>query len=318
MSKGLGQDGLKRRVIVFTSAKGGVGKTTLSCITADKLADMGYRVLLVDTDAQGNSTDFAGVIPFLGEGAPEEGQYKEAIHDVILSQIQKLFQQPPAVTTQQAIYKARNFHVLPCDHRSERLKYWPQENAHKFETGIQLYKLWKEEFPTLLNSALAEVAENYDFIIIDTPPELGWATENALRVNLQGFAETNAIIPIELGNFEIMGLDQVNNFIIQGAKKNPKLALLGIIISRFGPRKANIDRDLEEEIREDPLWGEYIFETIVTRNLLVREATLSKESVFKYRRTNMKRSLLTNLNQFADELIDRLHRRDNLDRAAEI
>ena len=301
---------LNKRVIVFSSAKGGVGKTTLSCIAADKLADAGYRTLLVDTDAQGNATDLAGMAPYLGDGEPEEGQYREAIHDIVLAQIQKIFKQTPSITTRQAIYKARNFDVLPCDHRSERLKYWPQENADKFRSGLEVYQLWKEQFPDLINSALTEVQDDYDFIIIDTPPELGWATESALKINLQGFKETNVIIPIELGGFEIMGLDQVYNFIRQCAKSNTKLHLLGIIISRFGPRIANIDRDLEEDIRNDSLWGEYIFATVVTRNLLIREATLSKESVFRYKRKNLKRALVTNPSQFTDELLEWLRRRD--------
>lgn len=301
---------LNKRVIVFSSAKGGVGKTTLSCIAADKLADSGYRTLLVDTDAQGNATDLAGMAPYLGGDEPEEGQYREAIHDIVLAQIQKIFDQKPGIDTRQAIYRARNFDILPCDHRSERLKYWPQENAHKFLSGMEVYKLWKEEFPTLLNSALAEVQDDYEFIIIDTPPELGWATESALRINLDGYVETNVIIPIELGGFEIMGLDQVYNFIKQCSNENDKLSLLGIVISRFGPRIANIDRDLEEDIRNDSVWGEYIFDTVVTRNLLIREATLSKESVFRYRRKNLKRTLVTNPHQIADELLMWLRRRD--------
>lgn len=309
---------LSRRVIIFSSAKGGVGKTTLSCITADKLADNGYRTLLVDTDAQGNATDLAGMTPYLGNDGPEEGHYKEALHDVILAQVQKIFGQTSSINTRQAIYKARNFDVLPCDHRSERLKYWPQDNAHKFGTGIELYKLWKEKFPILLNSALKEVQDDYDFIIIDTPPELGWATESALKISLAGYRETNVIIPIELGGFEIMGLDQVYNFINQCRKENRKLSLLGIVISRFGPRTANIDRDLEEEIRNDPLWGEFIFDTIVTRNLMIREATLSKESIFRYKRRNLKKTLLINPNQFADELLMWLRRRDNDGGAAEV
>ena len=292
-----------KSVLVFASAKGGVGKTTLSVVVADKLSILGYQTLLIDMDPQGNATNFSGLIPYKGTNRPGRNEYKEALHDVILGKISQLFNQKENVNIKDAIYPARKFFILPSDHRSERLKYWLTDNSRIFGSGKDIHKLWTEQFPFLLSQALKDVENEYDFIIIDTPPEMGWATENALM------AGTDVVVPIELGRFEIIGLDQVYNFISTCSRKNTSLNFLGSVISRFGPHRSRLDSDLEEQIRQDELWGNYIFDTIIMRTLLIREATLSTESVFDYWRKGLSRASLESIEDFTEELLIRLYRR---------
>lgn len=289
-----------KNTIVFSNAKGGVGKTTLSVVTADKLSLLGYKVLLVDMDPQGNATSFAGLQPYKGSSRPSRGEYKEALHDVLLGQVFELFGMENKIRTADAIYQARGFYVLPTDNRAERIKYWLLDNAHAFPTGMDIYNAWTEHFPFLLKYALKEVEQDFDFIIIDTPPEQGWATQNAMM------CATDVVIPIELGNFEVVGLEQVFAFIDQCAINNPSLNILGIIISRFGPHRSRLDIDLEDQLRKHDVWGPYMFDTIIYRTLLVREATNSYQSVFEYWRKGMSKDSLQSMDDFTDELIKRI------------
>ncbi|MCS5696941.1 AAA family ATPase [Desulfofundulus thermocisternus] len=289
-----------KSALVFANAKGGVGKTTLSVVTADKLSLLGYKVLLVDMDPQGNATTFAGLQPYRGTGRPGNGEYKEALHDVLLGQVFELFGMENKIRTRDAIYPARGFYVLPTDNRAERIKYWLLDNAHAFSTGMDLYNVWTEHFPFLLKNALKEVEKDFDFFIIDTPPEMGWATTNAMM------CATDIVIPIELGNFEVAGLEMVFTFIDQCAVKNPKLKILGIVISRYGPHRSRLDIDLEDQLRKHEIWGPFVFQTIIYRTLLVREATNAYKSVFEYWRKGMSRDSLQSLDEFTDELIMKL------------
>lgn len=290
-------------IIAFTNNKGGVGKTTLTIVTADRLSLLGYRVLVVDMDPQRNATTLSGLQPFYGEGRPGRGQYKETLYEVIVNQIYKIFDQDTKnITTSTAIYKTnRGFHVLPSPHRTDRLKYWLLDHADEFDTGEDIKAVWDKHFPFLLSRALDEIKNNYDVILIDTPPELGWESESAMMCS------DYCVVPVELGQFELTGLYEVYDFITSCALKNPNLNLLGIVISRYGPHVSNLDKDLEEQLRNDPQWQKFIFDTIIKRSLLIREATINSKSVFESWRNKLSLESLQTLEGFTDELIKRIH-----------
>lgn len=293
-----------KSTIVFTNAKGGVGKTTLSVTTADKLSMIGYKVLLVDMDPQGNATSFAGLRPSRCSSRPSRGEYKTALHDVLIGKVFELFGQHNPVQTVDAIYKAREFYILPIDNQAERIKYWLLDNAYAFPTGLDIYDIWTQQFPMLLKYAIEEVEKDFDFVVIDTPPEQGWATKNAMM------CATDVVIPIELGNFEVLGLEQVFAFIDECAEQNPLLNILGIVISRFGPHRSRLDSDFEEQLRGHETWGPYMFDSVIYRTLLVREATNSNQSVFGYWRKGLSKDSIQSLEEFTDELITRLLRKE--------
>jgi len=296
-----GTTGALKNILAFCNNKGGVGKSTSAVMIADKLSFLGHRVLLVDLDPQGNATTMAGLTAHEGPGRPGRGEYKYALHDVMKGKIDEIFNQKPDVTIKDAIYPARTFYVLPCDTRSERIKYWLLDWCYKFETVKKIYEVWTENFPFLLMNSVKGLEKEYDYIIIDTPPEMGWATENALMI------ATDVVIPIELGRLEITGLDRVFNFISNCSERNPLLSILGIIISRYGPHPSRLDVDIEHELRAHPVWGQYLFKTIVYRTLLIREATIQAESVFDYWRKGLSQKSLQSIEEFSDELIIKLN-----------
>jgi len=299
--KALRSPGALRNALAFCNNKGGVGKSTCAVMLADRLGFLGHRVLLIDLDPQGNATTMAGLTAYEGNGRPSRGEYKYALHDVMKGKVDELFNEKPEVSIKEAIYTARSFNVLPCDSRSERIKYWLLDWSYKFESAKEIYKIWTESFQYLLLNSLKALENEYDYIIIDTPPEMGWATENALMV------ATDVVIPIELGRLEISGLDRVFHFITNCSEKNPLLSVLGIVISRYGPHPSRLDQDIELQLRSHPLWGQYIFETIIYRTLLIREATIKAESVFDYWRKGLSHKTVQSIEEFCDELIIKLH-----------
>lgn len=294
------QDGSLKNTLIFSNNKGGVGKTTTAIMVCDKLAKLGYRVLLVDMDGQGNSTSLAGLRAYKGSNKPGRNEYRYAIVDVLLGEIHKLFNKPPTIKIEQAIYRARDFYVLPCDDRIDRFKNWLLDNAQSFTSVDDIYNIWKNHFPRLLTYALKNVQNSFDFIVIDTPPSLEWATQSAL------IAGTDVVIPIELGRFEINGLNRVFKFITECTKYNSGLGILGIVITRYGPHVSNLDKDLEEGLRNHPQFGPLLFDTVILRSLLVREATLKTESFFDYWRKGLPRTAVESLEDFAEELIMKL------------
>lgn len=291
-------------VLVFTNNKGGVGKTTLSVVTADKLAKLGYNTLLIDADGQGNATSLSGLYPWDETSKkPQRDEYKYALHDVFLAEISKTIGQEPNIDINQAIIKApgREYYVLPSDYRLHSVKFWLLENAGLFTSVEEMQTIWKEHFPRLLDYAIQDIKTGFDFIVIDTPPSLDFETKNALM------AGTDAVIPIELGLFEIQGLHRVIDFIRECAKENPHIGVLGIAISRYGPNVTNLDRDLEEGLRQRE--GNLVFDTIIKRSLNIREATIETKSFFEYWRHGLSKNSLDSIEEFTEELIIRLLRK---------
>jgi len=295
-------------ILVFTNSKGGVGKTTLSVLFADICASLGYKVLLVDNNGQGNSTTISDLMPFVGNGKPAKNQYTYGMHDVYLSQIYKQIGHKPPIETNQVIFKApkREYFVLPSDYRLYQVKFWLLDNAHAFPSTKQLQTLWKMHFPYLLKYALEEIRDQFDFIIIDTPSSLDFETKNALM------AGTDVIIPIELGLFEILGLRKVMMFIEECAKDNSALGVLGVVISRYGPTAANLDKDLETAIRADPEIKNLVFETVIMKSLHIREATIEKQPFDKYWRSGLPKKVLDIYHDFTEELLLRVLRKRRL------
>lgn len=230
-------------IIAIANQKGGVGKTTTAINLASSLAIEGKRVLLVDLDPQGNAS-----MSFL-----EEDQFQGASsYEWLMAEVEDL---PGSV-------HATN-----------------QENVWLVPAGISLARVEQQlqgelEAPYRLKDALDKVDEHFDFVIIDTPPTLGLLTVNAL------VAGSHVIIPIQSSYFAMEGTDDLLDTIEKIKRRtNPALEILGVLVTMYDKRTV-LGRDILGQIQE--VFGNKVFETVITRNVRLEESPAYKESIFSF------------------------------------
>ena len=182
------------KIIAFANQKGGVGKTTSAVNIAASLGVLGYKVLLIDLDPQGNATSGVGVM---------KKSLKMTTLDLLTTD----------ATVEQVALKTRydNLSVIPTHTTLARAEY---------ELGE------KEEGEYVLKKKLEEARAVYDYIIIDCPPSLGMMTVNALS------ASDGVVIPMQCEFFALEGLSQLM-FTISRIKQhyNKALNVTGILIT---------------------------------------------------------------------------------------
>ncbi len=196
--------------LLFSNQKGGVGKTTAALCTGAALSRQGFRVLLVDTDAQGSLTKAAGA-------EPEEGE--PTVFEVLTGR----------ASTADAIRKAPGgYDILPADIR--------QSGA-----DITLAKVKGRDF--LLRDALQAVGSEYDYCIIDTPPALGVVTLMALT------AADGLIIPLQCDYMPLEAVAQLMQTVgIVRSKMNPQLSITGVLLTFWD--RTNITGQIAEYAAE--------------------------------------------------------------------
>ncbi len=124
-----------------------------------------------------------------------------------------------------------------------------------------------------LRDHVAQVESNYDFILIDTPPSLGLLTINAL------VAAERVLIPTEARFFSLQGLQMIEESIEEVLYLNPKLQVLGILLSKFD-RRLREEKQVADYLRER--WGANVFATEIGTNSKILEAGSAGKSVFEY------------------------------------
>ncbi len=125
-----------------------------------------------------------------------------------------------------------------------------------------------------LKDALDSVREDYDFIVLDTPPTLGIITVNAL------VASTHVLIPIQSSYFALEGTDDLLETIDKvKARANPQLQILGAVITLYDKRTL-LARDIVDQIRR--VFGDRLFETVITKSVRLEESPAYKESIFTF------------------------------------
>lgn len=230
------------KIIAVSNQKGGVGKTTTAVNLAACLAYKGKKVLLADCDPQGNATSGVGI---------EKSEIELSVYDC-LADNKKI---------KDAILKTKTggLSVIPS---------LPALSAAEVELAGENNR---EQF---LKDALSLVLEDYDFIIIDSPPALGMLTINIMT------AADSVLIPIQCEYFSLEGLSQMVNsikYIRNSFNKN--LEIEGILATMFDSR-TNLSKQVLEEVKTH--FGDKVFATQIPRNVRLSEAPSYGQPIIKY------------------------------------
>ena len=220
------------RILAVANQKGGVGKTTTSVNLAASLAATKRRVLLVDLDAQGNATMGVGV---------DKNKVEKTCRDLLLEKAsaEQVIQHLPVL----------GFSLIPA-------------NGDMTEAEIKLRDVPAGDFA--LKSGLADVAADYDYILIDCPPALSKLTVNAL------VAATGVLIPMQCEYYALEGLTALLDTVGKIRKLiNPKLEVEGLLRTMFDPRN-NLSNDVSAQLLQH--FGDQVYRSIVPRNVRLAEA----------------------------------------------
>ncbi len=220
------------RVVAVANQKGGVGKTTTAVNVGAALAELGYRVLLVDLDPQGNATTGLGINP----RNLDSSIYDVVMHDAALEDCIE----PTSL---------RNLFVAPA-------------TLNLAGAEIELVPAFSRELK--LRRAIDQVVEDFDFVFIDCPPSLGLLTVNGLA------AASEVIVPIQCEYYALEGLGQLmrNVALVQG-HLNPRLELSAIVLTMYDAR-TKLAAQVAGEVREH--FGEKVCRNIVPRTVRLSEA----------------------------------------------
>ena len=219
------------RIIAITNQKGGVGKTTTGVNLAASLAATQRRVLLVDLDPQGNATMGSGI---------DKRALEATVYQVLLGEktVADVRQRAPA-----------GYDVLP---------------ANRELAGAEVELIEIEQRETRLKDALAGVAADYDFMLIDCPPALNLLTVNGLT------AAQAVMIPMQCEYYALEGLsDLVGTIKRVRAHLNPSLEIEGLLRTMYDPRNT-----LAQQVSAQLLqhFGDKVYRTVIPRNVRLAEA----------------------------------------------
>ncbi|MBX0329884.1 ParA family protein [Oscillochloris sp. ZM17-4] len=228
-------------ILAMAMQKGGVGKTTTTLAVGVELARMGRRVLLVDADPQSNLTMIAGYDP---------ATISLSIADVLA--------EGPAHIHQAIIQTTYGVHLLPAT-----LSLAGAEPILSGRIGREL----------LLRAALREVREQYDYILIDSPPNLGLFTLNVLA------AADAVIVPLQAHVLAFKALPQLEQTIQLVRQLNPVIQIGGIIVTMVDKRTM-VNQEVEDAARQQ--YGSLVFETVVPFTVRLVEAPAAAQPISVY------------------------------------
>jgi chromosome partitioning protein len=227
------------RVISFANQKGGVAKTTTTLNLGVALAEQDLKVLLVDLDPQGNLTMSQGLNP----DAIERSMFDVLVHRLPIQEV---------------------IHHREADLAVSSIDLAGAELALSSMIGRE----------RALEKALASVKENYDYVLVDTPPSLGLLTINAL------VASNGVIVPVQCEYLSLRGLVQLENTLSMIRENlNPDVGIEGILPTMYDSRTLH-SREAVEILQEN--FGDLVFETKIRKTVRYAEAPVKGSSVLKY------------------------------------
>lgn len=229
------------KTIAVINMKGGCAKTTTTVNMAHILAkDYGKRVLVIDNDKQGNLSKACGVWSYDNLSLADILTGEAGITEVIQ-------------TTQNPLLNA-----VPA-------------NMHLLTANLMVIKDEEREQATILKNQLEEVANAYDYCIIDCPPDINISVINAL------VAADEVIIPIKIDGYAFDGMDELEEQINNAKQLNPKLKLRGCLVTMFYNR--DVCRQGEEWLQNQRY---PVFKTHIRRTEKADEVTFTNESLMEY------------------------------------
>ncbi len=220
------------KVIAITNQKGGVGKTTTAINLGASLAANDLRILLIDSDPQGNCTTGLGV---------EKSSEKPTFYQTLLNGVDA------RETIQQTAYDGLS--IIPAD-------------KNLVAANLDLVDLDDREYR--LSKALQPVLDQYDYILIDCPPALDLLTLNAL------IAADSVLIPIQCEFFALEGISQLMDTIdrVRDAFSHP-IQIEGILLTMYDDR-TNLTRQVADDLKE--FFEQDVLSTVIPRSVRLAEA----------------------------------------------
>ena len=235
-------------IISLVNQKGGVGKTTTSINLSASLGKLGKKTLLIDLDSQGNATTGLGI---------DKSSLKYSSYDVLTGNVE----------IKKAIVKTKftRLSLLPASINLAGL------DMELFQKEFSDPEFKKNE---QLKTALQEIEDSFDYIIIDCPPSLGVCTMNAL------VASMSVIIPVQCEFYALEGVRQLLDTIIRTQRQlNPNLSIEGVLLTLLDSR-TNLGLEVVEQVRQ--YFGDFVFNTIIPRLIRLVEASSYGKPICDY------------------------------------
>lgn len=230
------------KIISIANQKGGVGKTTTAINLAASLAALEHPTLLIDTDPQSNSSSGLGI---------DYQNVSNSIYEVMVGGV--------------SISEAK---------LSTEMPYLDIIPSHINLVGAEIEMIDRQNREKILKSALSEISDKYDFVIIDCPPSLGLLTINSLS------ASDSVLIPVQCEYFALEGLSQLLNTIkIVRQHLNTQLEIEGVLLTMYDNR-TRLSNQVADEVKT--YFEDKVFESVIARNVRLAEAPSFGKPVLLY------------------------------------